>query len=136
GPVPAARGYERVEHFYRAAGLVRGDGRAAQRARRVLKLAEHAPDMLRYRRAARAADVVHFQWLSVQQLDGRMLPRGRPLVLTAHDVLPREPAPGQRAAQRRLYERFDAIVAHSAHGRSRLIEELGVEAERVHVIPH
>jgi glycosyltransferase involved in cell wall biosynthesis len=136
GPVPAPRGYQRVEHFYRAAGLVRGDGRAAQRARRGLKLAEHAPDMLRYRRAAQAADVVHFQWLSVQQLDGRMLPRGRPLVLTAHDVLPREPAPGQRAAQRRLYERFDAIVAHSAHGRSRLIEELGVDAERVHVIPH
>ena len=36
-----------------------------------------------------------------------------PLVLTAHDVLPREPRSGQRAAQRRLYERFDAIVVHS-----------------------
>ena len=48
--------------------------------------------MLRYQRAARGAEVVHFQWLSVQQLDGRLLPRGRPLVLTAHDVLPRERA--------------------------------------------
>ncbi|HWG07751.1 MAG TPA: glycosyltransferase family 4 protein [Solirubrobacteraceae bacterium] len=136
GPVPAPSGYERVEHFYRATALAPGSAPLAQRARRALKLAEHVPDMLRYRRAARAAEVVHFQWLSVQELDRRLLPRGRPLVLTAHDVLPREPAPGQRAAQRRLYERFDAIVAHSAHGRSRLIDELGVEAERVHVIPH
>jgi len=136
GPVPAAKGYRRVEYFYRAGALVSGNSATAQRARRGLKLAEHLPDMLRYRRAARAADVVHFQWLSVQQLDGRLLPRGRPLVLTAHDVLPREPRPGQRAAQRRLYERFDAVVAHSAHGRARLIEELGVAPERVHTIPH
>jgi glycosyltransferase involved in cell wall biosynthesis len=92
--------------------------------------------MLSYRRAARAADVVHFQWLSVQQLDARLLPRGRPLVLTAHDVLPREGSARRRTAQRALYERFDAVVAHSEHGRARLIDELGIDAERVHVIPH
>jgi glycosyltransferase involved in cell wall biosynthesis len=57
-------------------------------------------------------------------------------VLTAHDVLPREPRPGQLAAQRRLYDRFDAIVVHSEHGRARLLAELGVDVERVHVIPH
>lgn len=136
GAVPTARGYERVEHFYRAGARVPGDSLSAQRLRRALKLAEHVPDMLRYRRVAQAADVVHFQWLSLQQLDGRLLPRGRLLVLTAHDVLPREPRPGQRAAQRRLYERFDAVVAHSQHGRTRLIEELGVEPGRVHTIPH
>jgi glycosyltransferase involved in cell wall biosynthesis len=134
--VPRASGYERIEHFYRAGALVPGSTAAAQRARRALKLAEHVPDMLRYKRAARAADVVHFQWLSVQLLDGRLLPRGRPLVLTAHDVLPREPRSGQREAQRRLYERFDAIVAHSEHGRERLTEELGIDPQRVHVIAH
>ena len=56
-------------------------------------------------------------------------------MLTAHDVLPREPRPGQLAAQRRLYERFDAVVVHSEHGRRRLLE-LGVDPGRVHVIPH
>ncbi len=57
-------------------------------------------------------------------------------MLTAHDVLPREPRPGQLSAQKRLYDRFDAIVVHSEHGRARLIEELGADGERVHVIPH
>ena len=57
-------------------------------------------------------------------------------MITAHDVLPREPRPGQRAAQRRLYERVDAVVVHSEHGRARLLEELGVDPARVHVIPH
>jgi glycosyltransferase involved in cell wall biosynthesis len=131
GPIAAPAGYARRESFYRAAARVRDP-----RLRRVLKLAEHVPDMLRYRRSARAADVVHFQWLTVQHLDGRLLPRGRPLVLSAHDILPREPRPGQRAAQRRLYERFDAVVVHSAHGAERLRRELGVEPARVHVIPH
>jgi glycosyltransferase involved in cell wall biosynthesis len=80
--------------------------------------------------------VVHFQWLAVQQLDSWLLPTGRPLVLSAHDVLPREPRLGQRGAQARLYERFDAVVVHSERGRLRLTAELGVEPTRVHVIPH
>jgi glycosyltransferase involved in cell wall biosynthesis len=138
GSVPPADGYERREAFYRLAAHV-----PDARARRAVKLAEHIPDMLRYRQAARAADVVHFQWLSVQHVDGPLLPATRtsgggrrPLVLTAHDILPREARRGQRAAQRRLYERFDAVVVHSEHGRRRLIGELGVEPERVHVITH
>jgi len=131
GPLPPPGGYERQEAFYRAASHVRDP-----RARRAVKLAEHVPDMLRYRRAAGAADVVHFQWLTVQHLDGLLLPRGRPLVLTAHDVLPREPRPGQLSAQRRLYDRFDAVLVHSDHGRSRLVGDLGVDPETVHVVPH
>jgi len=131
GAAPVPDGYERREFFYRAAR-----GAPSSRRRRASKLAEHVPDMLRYRLAARAADVVHFQWLAVPQLDGPLLPRGRPLVLSAHDVLAREPSPAQRAAQRRLYRRFDAVVVHSAHGRRRLIDELALADERVHTIPH
>jgi len=131
GEVASADGYRRHEFFYRRAARVGG-----ARERRMLKLAEHVPDMLRYRREARSADVVHFQWLPVQHLDGMLLPSGRPLVITAHDVLPREPRPGQRAAQRRLYDRFDAVVVHSEHGRARLQDELGVDPARVHVIHH
>jgi glycosyltransferase involved in cell wall biosynthesis len=138
GPVARPDGYVRHELFYRAAL-----GTPGGRVRMLSKLAQHVPDMLRYRHAAQSADVVHFQWLPVQHLDGHLLParrigeeRRRPLVLTAHDVLPREPRPGQLSAQKRLYDRFDALVVHSEHGRTRLIEELGVDGERVHVIPH
>jgi glycosyltransferase involved in cell wall biosynthesis len=137
GAVPAPQGYARREHFYRLAAGVRH-----RRVRRLVKLTEHVPDMVRYRRLAASADVVHFQWVDVQQLDGPLLGRAlrhggsTPLVLTAHDVLPREPRPGQTRAQRRLYERFDALVVHSEHGRARLIAEAGVEPQRVRVIPH
>jgi glycosyltransferase involved in cell wall biosynthesis len=152
GPVAVPEGYRRRELFYRAARFAPDRSKIGQRAQRIAKLAEHVPDMLRYRRAARAADIVHFQWLAVQHLDGFLLPRGRrasrtghpaaprrsrpALVLTAHDVMPREPRPGQLSAQRRLYDRFDAIVVHSEHGRERLTRELGVDPDRVHVIPH
>jgi glycosyltransferase involved in cell wall biosynthesis len=138
GPVPRADGYAVTEAFYRIA-----PGAAGSRLRRAAKLAQHVPDMLRYARgAARRADVVHFQWLTVPPLDVRLLPTARgarvPLVLTAHDVLSREPRCGrvQHRAQRRLYERVDAVVVHSEHGARRLRDELGIEPAKVHVIPH
>jgi glycosyltransferase involved in cell wall biosynthesis len=128
---PPPSGYERCERFYR-----RGLGGAGSRRRFAVKLAQHVPDMLAYRRAAAAADVVHFQWLTVQPVDVHLLPRSRPLVLTAHDVLPREPRRGQLDAQRRLYDRVDAVVVHSEHGRERLVEQLGVAPGKVTVIAH
>lgn len=131
GVVPRPVGYTVEQTFY---------GRTPKafsgRARQAARLIEHVPDMALYARRARAADVIHFQWLSVQQLDRRLLPRGRPLVLTAHDVLPREPTRGQRSAQRALYEQMDAVVVHSEAGRARLTGELGIDPERVVVIPH
>ena len=48
------------------------------RGRVALKLAEHVPDMLRYRRHAEEADVVHWQWLTVQPLDVHLLAPKRP----------------------------------------------------------
>jgi glycosyltransferase involved in cell wall biosynthesis len=154
GEVPVPEGYDRREFFYQAASWSPSGSKLGRGVRTAARLAEHVPDMLRYRRFAQAAEVVHFQWLPVQQLDGHLLPRRRrpaggsgaarapgrarqpALVLTAHDILPREPKPGQLSAQRRLYGRFDAIVVHSEHGRSRLTNELGVDPARVYVIKH
>lgn len=126
GDVTAANDYEVLKHFYG-----RGSQRPGSRGRRLSRLAQHVPDMRRYRTIAQSADLVHFQWLSVQQLDHRLLPNDRPVVLTAHDVLPRE-SPRRHAAQRRLYERADAVVVHSEHGRARL-QALGIGSR---VIPH
>jgi glycosyltransferase involved in cell wall biosynthesis len=129
GSVPAPDGYDVRELFYRRALGAPGSG-----LRRASKLAAHVPDMLRYRAAAGAADVVHFQWLTLPWLDAALLPR-RPVVLTAHDLLPREPRPGQAWAQRRLYDRVDAVVTHSEYGR-RLLTAIGVDGAKVHVIHH
>ncbi len=106
--------------------------------RRAGKLIAHVPAMLGYRREVDrgAADISHFQWLPVQHIDGLLLPRRVPVVLTAHDVLPREPRPGQLAAQRRLYRRVGHIVVHSQHGRERLVAEAGVDPQRISVIAH
>lgn len=130
GTAPAAAGYAVEQSFYAYGRSLGG------RARSAARLAQHVPGMLRYRRRAGAADVVHFQWTGLPQLDARLLPRGRPLVLTAHDVLPREPRPGQLAGQRRLYSHFDAVIVHSEHGRARLLAEAGLAPERITVIPH
>jgi glycosyltransferase involved in cell wall biosynthesis len=130
GTAPEAEGYEMREFFYRHAG-----GVAGSRLRRAGKLAEHVPDMVRYRRFARTTDVVHFQWLDVQWLDAHLLPK-RPVVLTAHDLLPREPRLGQASAQRRLYEAVDALIVHSEYGRRQLVDVLSVDSSKVHVIHH
>lgn len=131
GDVPRPDGYAVERGFYR-----RAIGPAGSRVRQITKLAQHVPDMRRLARRSRDADVVHFQWLAVQQVDRWLLPRGVPLVLTAHDVLPREATPGQREAQQRLYARMDAVIVHSRHGRDRLVDDLDVPVAKVHVIPH
>ena len=129
GERPAPDGYRLVESLYTRSSGVRRDA-----VRLPLKVLEHP---LATRKAlARPADVVHFQWLPVQAIDAHLLPRKRPRILTAHDVLPREPKPSQLAGQRRLYERMDAIVVHSEHGATRLRDELGLDPAKVHVIPH
>jgi glycosyltransferase involved in cell wall biosynthesis len=131
GPVPEPEGYVRRRFFYRRAPRAHGT-----RLRTAAKLAQHGPDMLRYRRYARGADVVHFQWLPVEVADRALLRRDRPVVLTAHEVLPRNARPGQAWGRRRLYDRVDAVVAHTSQGRTRLVRELGVPAEKVELIPH
>lgn len=122
GPRPTPVGYTLHDHFHRLGGPL------------PLKLLQHPFDMLRLRRLP-PVDVTHFQWLPVQALDRRLLPGG-PLVLTAHDVIPREPRPGQLGALTRTYNAVDAVVVHSEHGRDVLVDRLAVEPQRVHVIPH
>jgi glycosyltransferase involved in cell wall biosynthesis len=131
GPVPAAEGYRVDERFYR-----RSAARGLQASVRVpFKAAEHVPDMLRLRRAL-DADVVHYQWLTVPALDSRLLPPLRPRVMTAHYILPPSPSRRQVASARRVFDRMDAVVAHSEHGAARLRDEVGLAAEKVRVIPH
>jgi glycosyltransferase involved in cell wall biosynthesis len=131
GPVPSADGYRVRECFYR---------RSASRgldapARRAFKLAEHLPDMLRFRRQV-DADVIHYQWLTAPTLDARLLPPHRPRLMTAHYVLPPRPSRRQLGGARRVFGAMDAVIAHSEHGARRLREQVGLDPNRVRVIHH
>jgi glycosyltransferase involved in cell wall biosynthesis len=131
GQVPVEQGYTMREHFYRC-GSRPGIG---PRRRRLLRAAEHVPDMRRFRRVAEEADLVHYQWLPIPALDRRLLPPKRPRVYTMHWRLPE---PGSRIARSltKLLARMDAVVVHSAHGAARLKADFAVPAERLRVIPH
>jgi glycosyltransferase involved in cell wall biosynthesis len=122
GPAPEPDGYEVNESFYRLATRL---GASRPPLRRALKAAEHVPGTLRVRRRAGAADLQHWQWLWLEALSARLLPRGRPQVLTMHNVIRRE------RSGRRLAERMDATIVHTRHG-----AELLGGGPRVHVIPH
>ena len=105
------------------------------RRRRLLRAAEHVPDMLRYRRVAREADLVHYMWVPIPALDRHLLPAKRPRVYTMHWRLPEA---GTRIARTltRLLTEMDAVVVHSEHGARRLEADFGVPPERLRVIPH
>jgi glycosyltransferase involved in cell wall biosynthesis len=124
GEPPAAHGYTRDEFFYRHAF-----GPAGSRVRALSKRAEHPLDMLRYRGAA--ADVAHFEWLTVPRLDLRLLPE-RPTVLTIHDPLERGRPPLPASA----FARVDAIVVHSDYAREQVVAQHNLDPELVHVIRH
>lgn len=128
GAAPRGEGYRVVEAY---GGL----SSRLPRGRRVAKLAEHLSDTARQIWRARRADIVHYQWLGVEEIAWRTLGPSRPRVYTAHDVVPREPRRGHVAAFRRLMERMDSVVVHSEHGAARLRDELGLGVP-IEVIPH
>ena len=107
-----------------------------QPARRAIKLAEHVPGLLAYRRLAREADVVHYQWLPLEALDSLLLPPKRPRVLTLHNVRRRGGGALTTAVTRRLAAKMDALVVHSRDAAEQLRERFGADAGRVHHIPH
>ena len=131
GPVPEPEGYGVREAFYRRSAARGLDAPG----RRAFKAAEHVSDMLRLRREL-DADLVHYQWLTMPSLDARLLPARRPRLMTAHYVLPPRPSRRQVSTAHRMFGAMDAVIAHSEHGAARLREEVGLDPERVRVIPH
>lgn len=137
GDVPAPDGYRREELFLPLSGrLFRRAPRSPLRL--PLKGLEYGPSSRRLLRRIDALDpaVVHVQWLPRPEVDLRWLRRtaaGRPVVLTAHDVLPRRPR--ARAVWPDVLATAARIVVHSRHAVDELVE-LGVEHERIARIPH
>jgi glycosyltransferase involved in cell wall biosynthesis len=128
GDAPTPAGYRRRELFYPLSSRLFG----RSRLRLPLKVAEHPLGLARL--AATRADVVHVQWLAAPELDVWLLRHRAPLVLTAHDLLPRRTA-HKRALWRRLFGRFERIVVHSQRGLETLAA-FGVAESKLRVIPH
>jgi glycosyltransferase involved in cell wall biosynthesis len=128
GDVPAPEGYARRELFYPLSSrLFR-----RSRLRLPLKVAEHPLGLARL--ALTPADVLHLQWLGLPEADAFLLRHRAPLVLTAHDLLPRRTA-SRTGLWRRIFGRVERIVVHSERGRETLAR-FGVPEERLRVIPH
>ena len=128
GDVPPPLGYRRRELFYPLSS------RLFRRSplRLPLKALEHPLGLARL--VATAADVLHVQWLAAPEVDVLLLRHRAPLVLTAHDLLPRRTA-HRRALWQHMFTRFERIVVHSERGRETL-ERFGVPAGKLRVIAH
>ena len=76
---------------------------------------------------AAAADVVHFQWLTVAA--ARRAPAARGGRSSSPPTTSCRASRGPASAPRRrgCYGRVDAVVVHSEHGRARLVGEVGVD---------
>ena len=128
GAVAEPDGYRRRELFYPLSSRVFG----RSRLRVPLKVVEHPLGLARL--AVQRADVVHVQWLALPEVDSWLLRHRAPLVLTAHDLLPRRTA-SKTALWRRAFGRFERIVVHSERGRETLAA-FGVPERKLRVIPH
>ncbi len=134
GRAPEPAGYAREELF--APVSTRLFRRSPLRL--AAKGLEYAPSVARLLRRLRQIDpdVVHVQWLPRPELDLRWLRRladDRPVVLTAHDVVPRRPK--ALAVWPEVLEAAERVVVHSHRAVEQLVE-IGLGGERIARIPH
>lgn len=127
GAVPPARGYVVDDSLYRLSTAIR-----RRPGRLAVKALEHPLALVRLGFAP--CDVVHLQWVAAPDVDAWLLRSRKPLVFTAHDLLPRRTAQHTRT-WRRLFHRFDRIVTHSERGR-RALAAFGVPDDKLRVVPH
>ena len=87
------------------------------------------------------ADIVHIQWWSLPlfpvclafALVARL--RGKPVVVTVHNVLPHESSPWFLRASRLLCRRAGHVIVHSEANRRQFLEHYNPDPDRVSCIP-
>lgn len=109
---------------------------------RVLKGLEHIAGLRRMAKIARRGfDVVHFQWTVLPRIDIRAMNAMRrhvPVLLTVHDTTPFNGKAVNRMQVDGLEEVLrlvDALIVHTDAGRETLREQ-GIDAARIHIVPH
>lgn len=86
-------------------------------------------------------DAIHFQWLPLPVVDARFVGRFRriaPLVLTVHDTLPFNGAPGsglQNLGAKDVWSGFERLVVHTRQGEERLRAQ-GIAPKRIARVAH
>ena len=84
-------------------------------------------------------DVLHIQSFKKASAEMQLYVRLRKyygkLVMTVHNVLPHEPAPGDRELYGRFYRACDLLIDHNDASRAELMEKFSIPAEKVAVIP-
>ena len=127
GTVPPAAGYTLDDSLYRLS-----TGMGSRHGRLAVKGLGHPRALVKL--AFADCDLLHLQWVAAPEADAWLLHTRRPLVFTAHDLLPRRTAHHTRT-WRRLFGRFDRVVTHSERGR-RTLAAFGVPEAKLRVIPH
>ena len=127
GPSPSPR-VSPARVFYPLSSRLFG----RSRLRLPLKVLEHPLGLARL--AATSADVVHMQWLALPEADSWLLRHRAPLVLTAHDLLPRRTA-AKTGLWRRAFGRFERIVVHRS-GAARHWPGSACPKKKLRVIAH
>jgi len=136
--LPPPDGYRQHDVFFtRSARVLRGNPRS--RLRFLVKGLEYVPSARRLQKeiARLDPDVLHVQWLGLPRYDLHWLEaarRERPVVFTAHDVLPRRTA-DKLDLWRRVFASVDRVVVHGA-GAVEQLADLGVERAKIVRIPH
>lgn len=118
-----------------------GPNRREGAGARVLKGIEHAAGLRRLVRASEMADLVHFQWTPVPQLDVRAIRAIRrhcPVILTVHDTVPyngKAVSSLQTAGLNAVLEAADRLIVHTP-GALETLAGAGTQRHRIAVVPH
>lgn len=119
------------QHFYPRLPALSSRVRAS--TLRIVKGFSHVTSMARLIPALRAwkPDVIHFHWLPLPIVDRRFLPfiqRIAPTVMTVHDTLPFNGAPGsslQTLGALTALKRFHRLIVHTGQGMKRVSMHVG-----------
>ena len=138
----AAGGINMSQEFYRFAEQ-RWVRAMPKPLRLAIKAIDHAASMHKLWRTLKNTrpDIIHFQWLPLPILDGRLLGRFRrlaPLVLTVHDTDPFNGDPAASLQRLGVYDAlagFNRLIVHTTQGHARLVAQ-GLPENRLELLPH
>jgi len=85
--------------------------------------------------------IIHYQWLRIPKLEYfilKLIKKINPdvkLFFTAHNILPHDTGLKYLNIFKKIYKIFDGVIVHTSSSKNKL-SELGVEKDKIYVIPH